>query len=288
MDFKAIKVKIKQGILSKIGIYNKIYVYWWTPLNPDGYENFGDILNKYIISKLTNKKIVHVFDPNKEKFKKYYKHYFAIGSVIRFVNKNSVVWGSGIIKSDDEIDRASFLAVRGPRTGKRLEELNLENPQVYGDPAILIANFYTSNIAKKYKYGIIPHYVDYEEVIEKFRDNKDVLVVNLMTKNVEETISQINSCEFMVSSSLHGIIVSHAYNIPCAWIKLSTKLYGDDVKFYDYFESVDVKNTKVYNYVQANFDYEILKELAKKEKENFPDYNIFELRKKKLIEVCPF
>jgi len=288
MDFKTVKVRIKQKFLSKIGLYNKIYIYWWTPLDPDGFENFGDILNKYIISKLTNKKIIHVFDPNIEKFKKYYMHYFAIGSVIRFVNKNSVVWGSGIIKSDDEIDKATFLAVRGPRTGKRLEELNLRNPKIYGDPAILIADLYKSKAIKKYKYGIIPHYVDYDDIITKFKDNKDVLVVNLMTKNVEETINQITSCEFLVSSSLHGIIVSHAYNIPCSWVKISDKLYGDDVKFYDYFESVDVKNNVFYNFIQTKFDYEALMELAKKEKNSLPDYNVFELRKKKLIEVCPF
>ena len=131
MDKKAIKISFKQNVLAKIGLYNKLFVYWWTPQRADGLENYGDIITPYIISKLTRKKIFHVFDPMIEKFSVYYNHYFVIGSVIRFVNSKSIVWGSGIIKSDDVIDKCKIIAVRGPRTGKRLEELGIKDPAEY-------------------------------------------------------------------------------------------------------------------------------------------------------------
>ena len=54
-------------------------------------------------------------------------------------------------------------------------------------------------------------------------------------------IDEINSCQVIISSSLHGIITCHAYNIPCLWYKFSEKIVGDGIKFADYFSSVNIK-----------------------------------------------
>jgi hypothetical protein len=43
-----------------------------------------------------------------------------------------------------------------------------------------------------------------------------------------------------VSSSLHGIILAHAYGIPVAWTEFSTGLKGDGVKFLDHYASVGI------------------------------------------------
>ena len=50
-------------------------------------------------------------------------------------------------------------------------------------------------------------------------------------------INEILSCERIVSSSLHGLITAQSYDIPCFWFK-QNYIPGDDIKFYDYFESV--------------------------------------------------
>jgi hypothetical protein len=43
------------------------------------------------------------------------------------------------------------------------------------------------------------------------------------------------------SSSLHGVIVSHAFGVPSIWMASSKPLHGDGVKFDDYFASCNAK-----------------------------------------------
>ena len=51
----------------------------------------------------------------------------------------------------------------------------------------------------------------------------------------------ICSCEKILSSSLHGLIVSDAYQIPNCWIELTGKISGGHFKYYDYASSVNRK-----------------------------------------------
>ena len=55
-------------------------------------------------------------------------------------------------------------------------------------------------------------------------------------------IDTICACDVILSSSLHGLIISDAYAIPNVWIKLSDKVEGNGFKFKDYFLSVQ-RNT---------------------------------------------
>ena len=70
-------------------------------------------------------------------------------------------------------------------------------------------------------------------------DFKDTILINPQTSvsMIEPFIDKVLSCEKIISTCLHGTIVSHAYNIPVKWYRNSDRLCGDDVKFHDYFES---------------------------------------------------
>ena len=57
-----------------------------------------------------------------------------------------------------------ILSVRGPLTRKRLLELDYECPETYGDSGMILPYFYYPEIKKKYKLGIIPHYIDGENI----------------------------------------------------------------------------------------------------------------------------
>jgi hypothetical protein len=95
---------------------------------------------------------------------------------------------------------------------------------------------------RKYKLGIIPHYVDYEAVraLPIAKDPR-VLVINLKTRDVDGVLKQLWQCEATVSSSLHGVIISVAYGIPTRWVVLGNKLFGNQVKFFDFFLSLEPK-----------------------------------------------
>jgi hypothetical protein len=66
------------------------------------------------------------------------------------------------------------------------------------------------------------------------------MVIDLC-QTVEKVVADITSCDCIFSSSLHGLIVAHAYGIPAVWIRPGGPIMGDDVKFHDYFASVGTR-----------------------------------------------
>lgn len=266
-----------------------IFLFWYSKGRIDGKENYGDLLSFFIVEKISKKRIITVKHPQKKIFSFFIKHYLAIGSIIRLCSKNSIVWGSGIIESNEKILKAKFLSVRGPRTRKRLLELGYEVPESYGDPGLLITDFVNNNVSKKYKLGIIPHYVDYDDIIRHYEDVEGIKVINLMTNDIIATTLEILECERIISSSLHGIIVSHAFGVEALWVRFSDKLGGDDVKFFDYFESVDINYNEVLNIDCYNFKRENYFELLDiNNSVLLPKREVIEKRQVELRQSCPF
>lgn len=220
--------------LQKYGIIkdkSTVLAYWWSGENN---MNFGDIVTPYLIEKITGKKAV-LCSPNCLR-----DFYLMTGSIIRRAGRHSIVWGTGMMFRQQMIKRPKEVhAVRGPLTRARLLELGYECPEVYGDPALLLPRFYSPARKKKYKLGIIPHFIDYKNVTERVAD-ADIHVINLLAP-VEEVVNEILQCEWTISSSLHGVIVSQTYGIPSHWVKFSTNIAGDDTKYKDYFLSVGIE-----------------------------------------------
>ncbi|GAA4883791.1 polysaccharide pyruvyl transferase family protein [Flaviramulus aquimarinus] len=225
---------------------NKIRLFWWNEIKLQGKvkENYGDLLGKYLVEKISHKKVTWT-KPGRFSLSNFFSPiYVTVGSILTHVNEKCVVWGSGIISKKYTIKKADFLAVRGPQTRIFLTNLGYDVPKVYGDPAMLLPKYYNPEIQKKYKIGIVPHYNDFKKVKGFYENETSILLIDLMTNSIEETTNQFLKCEKIVSSSLHGIIVSHAYGIPAVWQKFSDDVFGDDIKYQDYFESVEIPNYK--------------------------------------------
>lgn len=252
-------------------------VYWCLIENADdpyslvSENNFGDMLSEYITKKLTGKQPIY-FDPNRVVGGKYIDYTCMVGSVLQFAGKNSTIWGSGVLSKDVDVKCKKILALRGKLSAQIVAQLGYEKVDAFGDPALLLPLLYNPNIEKKYKIGIAPNFVELDDILKLTIDMKDVLVINLMTKNIEDVINKILSCERIVSTSLHGIIVANAYNIPTVWAKYTNKLDGDDIKFHDYFSSVDLTEINPVN-------------LNKREIDTIHSNEFFTLNPKSLIKV---
>lgn len=266
----------------------KIPLFWWSEPRLMGKkkENYGDLLSRYLVERISGKKVEWV-QPKKQPWYRLNKtNYLAAGSIIHHATRDSTVWGSGIIDRKQQIAPADFRAVRGPRTRQYLLELGYDCPEVYGDPALLMPEFYNPKIEKKYKIGIIPHYHDFKEVFEVYQNDPEVKVIDMMTLDVEAVTREILECEQTISSSLHGLIVSHAYDIPSIWVEFSDKLFGDGVKFADYLESVSLTVYKP-KFLDHQYSSEGFIKLIKEFPASPQPENLKVLRVN-LLNSCPF
>lgn len=247
------------------------------------HRNWGDDINISFIPKLIDKQVKKLTSADKG-----FTNYLFIGSVLsnEFVNKNTVIWGSGIPSEKVKLNKPKEVkAVRGPLTRKLLLENGINCPEVYGDPALLIPLVYNPTVEKKYKIGIIPHFTNVNSsLLKHFSDNDNVKIINLgKYSKWTDIINEILSCEFIVSESLHGLIVAEAFNIPNLWINIennSAKNKGY-FKYHDFFLSLGKDREKPYQLTTKTKINDLLALLKKYERH-------FEIDLDKLIDSCPF
>jgi pyruvyltransferase len=192
-------------------------IFYW---QGESFVNFGDRLSLELVQRITGSKIRSY----RKKLKQMDRKLLAIGSILHFACDKDIVWGSGVNGKQLDLRRYSFSsldvrAVRGPLTRQFLfEHFHIDCPEVYGDPALLIPYFFPE--FKKSKspsnsYLIIPHYSE-----KHLFNEKDPHVI-FPTRPWEEVIERILDSQFVISSSLHGIIVAEAFGIPARMLRIS-------------------------------------------------------------------
>lgn len=223
---------------------NKVIVnYWIAPRSDPQFYNLGDDLNRFLVQLISGKKVIPYRYSTLSRIRKK-PNYLCIGSIIsQLTNEQTVIWGGGVLSPDLPLKRKPFqvLAVRGPLTRDYLLRYGVECPEVYGDPALLLPNYYQpSSDEKKFRIGIIPHYRDKNSMfVEKCRQENGVCVFDVQRYgNFRSFIDMVCSCELIISSSLHGLIISDAYGIPNVWAEFSEGKV-EQFKFEDYFLSVE-------------------------------------------------
>lgn len=197
------------------------------------HPNFGDALTPYLIKAITGKQAIWTNQHNEPK-------YMVTGSLLNDpIIESCVVWGTGIAFSDTHIRKPlEIRAVRGPISREIIMRFGYDCPEVYGDPCLLLPRFYKgAEPQRNFKLGIIPHLVDYTDVRLKYSEHADISVIDILDP-VETVVNRVLECDYLISSSLHGIIVAHAYGKPCMWVEFSDDVIGNGTKFRDYLQSV--------------------------------------------------
>lgn len=213
--------------------------------NIDPKKNWGDILTVFMLEHFSGKKLnkqdVFYFDDESYMLDKNRK-IVGIGSSMKYVRPDDYVWGTGCIDEYNIGDKPKKIySVRGPLTREQLIKRGWDVPEIYGDPALLFPKIYNPNINKKYKYGLIPHCVDFFSLEGLKAINRaeslGIKIINI-TSGIYEFIDELLECEIILSSSLHGLIAADAYGIPNHRVNISSLIHGGDFKYLDYYSSV--------------------------------------------------
>lgn len=207
--------------------------------------NWGDDINYYFFSLATGKQICLCPDTRLSRIANL-PNYIFIGSTITFFGMwNSTIWGAGLINDQQGLTIKSrprkILAVRGPLTRQWLLDRGIPCPTVYGDPALLLPQLYRPAVPEKsFHLGVIPHYIDIDNpaVRRLAAFPRSTLIPVQNYAHWLDFIDQINRCDLILSSSLHGLIVAEAYGIPAIWAEFGAYPPGWEFKFRDFYASI--------------------------------------------------
>jgi hypothetical protein len=194
--------------------------------------NFGDALTPWLIRRLAGRypRFAMPHDPEHK--------FFVCGSIVALAGPACTVWGSGLMNRDDPVSPAArFVAVRGPRTRARVLACGADCPPVYGDPALLLPRLYAPPAEPRRGPGFVAHFSDRPRLDEAHMTAQGLRLIDIQ-QDVETVIDEVAGCEWVMSSSLHGLIVAHTYGVPALWVRLRALPSGDGTKFADHYESL--------------------------------------------------
>lgn len=229
-------------------------------------ENWGDDINYHFLKEIVHHPIAH-YNHNSLALCLQMPNYLVIGSTIQWLsNKRTIVWGAGMV-DDRALERKprKVLAVRGPLTREVLLKQGIECPAVYGDPALLVSQYFPMDkVEKKYELGIINHVSTTHQIFAKqLQKQYGAKVISLKGyKDWKSVVREICECKRIMSSSLHGLIIAESYGIPNVWFE-TQRLIGGHFKFHDFFQSIGVDRKEpllvtghtTYNQIDGMFQF---------------------------------
>jgi pyruvyltransferase len=211
----------------------RVTAYSWQVIS-----NFGDMLTPFMLR--------HFCDVRPTWARPEWAEVVLSGSVIDHLpdGYGGIVLGTGQLHEETRRDlrNATVLGLRGPLTAERTQTANKD--YVLGDIGLLSAEMVAVEPGR-WRIGVVPHHADpdlYEREWDrsvKAKYDRPILIDP--THHPREVIEKIGSCERIVTSSLHGAVVSDAFGIPRR-MEMSPHMddpwEGGAFKYLDYHASI--------------------------------------------------
>lgn len=208
--------------------------------SPNVLTNFGDEMSPHAVALASGRRVR--WAPAAE------ADMVAVGSILQYVaprtKRKPLVWGSGLRNAPragaaDAIAASlgPILAVRGPET---IAHLGVTACEV-GDPAVLAPQL-LPRAPRRQGAVFVPH-------LSTWRTRATRSQLSLARRAGYDVVSpaskwttvlrRISRADFVITSSLHGLIVAHSYGVPAQLVMPSTGPGAESkFKYVDYLESV--------------------------------------------------
>lgn len=208
----------------------------------NGVVNAGDLCSEYLLTSYGYPYVINNKSPN----------LYMIGSIIGMCKK-AIICGAGYSNPDETnklLQPKDFYLVRGELSKQKCGNSNIP----IGDPGLLVSKFLDGrNKQKTHTIGVIPHYVDWQFVTSKPLP-KTYKVIDIRTNNFTRLFNEILSCDYVLSSSLHGMIFAHSFGIPAMQFKYNELYSKNDFKFKDYYSVYEDKLADICKVIEKHDD----------------------------------
>jgi hypothetical protein len=211
----------------------RLKVFWYPCGRRHG--NFGDMLTPMLFD---------YFNVPYEWASAEHANLVGIGSLCEKIPASfkGVIWTSGNLLSDhrNRFPEAQVVALRGKLTQGRTE-CSTSDSVLLGDGGLL-CHLLAPPVRKRYKLGVIPHYVDHDHrILKRIANTSTEICVIDVCDEAHSVIRQVAQCDNILSSSLHGLILADSLGIPNRWLKAFGEVIGAGFKFRDYYSAFGIE-----------------------------------------------
>ncbi|MEV4434989.1 polysaccharide pyruvyl transferase family protein [Streptomyces sp. NPDC049555] len=210
-----------------------IEMYWW-----NDQPNLGDRLNPLIVERLFGVRVRRVEMERAT--------LIGIGSCLHRLARSIAarprdihVWGTGY--PFDEEPAVGHACVRHwAIRGKLTQRHSALDGVTLGDPGLLACHLVDAP-RKDAPVGLVPHLWNRADAeVLKAKERFPWLKVIDVRRHPVEVMKQIASCEVVLSSALHGLVIADSFGVPNQWVTFTTPPHGGEWKFRDYYSVYDM------------------------------------------------
>lgn len=180
-------------------------------------QNFGDYLSLVIIGEIVKKENLRF----KKEIIDSKRKLLAVGSILHFAKDNDIIWGSGVNgkmpSTRHRFNNLDVRMVRGPLTKQFLEQKGINSGEVFGDPALLLPELFP-NLKHRPEKGKIIAISNFNEIKTCSENLPQGIKFVSPFGYWKKVIHEILTCELVLSSSLHGIILAEAFGVPVRFV----------------------------------------------------------------------